>query len=453
MLPFAAQSKGMKNDADQPEISAELARRMGRHLLPPICAAFLINYLDRFNISFAGLQLEASLGLSPVGFGWAGSCFAIGYLLFQVPANIGLMRLGARRWLGLLAIGWGGVGCLTSLVRTPSELYAARFLLGVVEAGFVPAIVLYLSWWFPTRLRTQVVAVYGQGVPVAGILGGPLAAWILAAFAQAGSSEGWRALMLCEGLPAMAIGLWMWGVLPDEPRRARWLSAAEAEQVVRESTLNGAQPAPVSWSQFLSTLHSPAVWRLCVTYFLLVGGTFGITLWLPQFLRRVGWASVQEIGWISTIPWLFGSVAVLLASRLADRGQRYVQISAVCALCAAGAFALAGVVTNAWANLALMTLAVGSMLALSTAFWGLPPEILAGECAAVGIPTVNAAGFTGALVSPIAIGWISQQFGSLSGGIIFSGLLLGGCALSLLLWRRHFRVMLHSPSSAPALRK
>ncbi len=421
-------------------LEAQLNRRNAVRLLPPICAAFLINYLDRFNISFAGLQLEASLGLSPVGFGWAGSCFAMGYLLFQVPANLGMLRVGARWWLGALAIAWGAVVCLTSLVRSPSELYAARFVLGAVEAGFVPAIVLYLSWWFPRRLRTQVVAAYGLGVPVAGVLGGPLAGGILTAFSQHGSAEGWRMLLLCEGVPAIAAGCWMLAALRNEPRDAAWLSAAEADLVARASALGGERPGPVSRAQFLATLCSPQVWKLCVIYFLQVAGTFGITFWLPQFLRQPGWESPWVIGWISAIPWLFGAAAIVVASRMADRRQSYVRMAIGCALAAALCFAAAGLVGDRWVSLALMTLAVGAMLALATVFWGLPPEVLAGERAAVGIPMVNAAGFAGALLSPVAIGWLAQSLAGLRGGILLSGVFLGACALMLFLWRESFRL-------------
>jgi len=428
------------NNGGRPDIPEALTRRVARHLLPAISVAFLLNYLDRFNISFAGLQMEESLGLSPLGFGWAGSCFAIGYLLFQIPANIGLMRIGARRWLGLLAIGWGAIVCLTGFVRTPTELYLARFLLGAVEAGFVPAIVLYLSWWFPTRMRTQTVAIYGQGVPVAGIIGGPLAGWLMTAFATPGESESWRALMFCEGAPSILVGLWMLATLPNTPREARWLSKTEAAGIAAASTLAGAAPRPINWPQMLVTLRSPAVWRLCVTYFLLVGGTFGIVLWLPQFLRRPGWESAQVIGWISAIPWAFGSAAIIVASRIADRARDFGRVAAISAVCAATAFGLAGIVQDRWLVLGLMTIATASMLSLSVTFWGLPPEVLAGEKAAVGIPLVNAAGFAGALISPVAIGWIAQSLGNLSGGIILSGVFLAGCAISLIVWRREFRI-------------
>ncbi len=428
------------NNGGRPDIPEALTRRVARHLLPAISVAFLLNYLDRFNISFAGLQMEESLGLSPLGFGWAGSCFAIGYLLFQIPANIGLMRIGARRWLGLLAIGWGAIVYLTGFVRTPTELYLARFLLGAVEAGFVPAIVLYLSWWFPTRMRTQTVAIYGQGVPVAGIIGGPLAGWLMTAFATPGESESWRALMFCEGAPSILVGLWMLATLPNTPREARWLSKTEAAGIAAASTLAGAAPRPINWPQMLVTLRSPAVWRLCVTYFLLVGGTFGIVLWLPQFLRRPGWESAQVIGWISAIPWAFGSAAIIVASRIADRARDFGRVAAISAVCAAAAFGLAGIVQDRWLVLGLMTIATASMLSLSVTFWGLPPEVLAGEKAAVGIPLVNAAGFAGALISPVAIGWIAQSLGNLSGGIILSGVFLAGCAISLIVWRREFRI-------------
>ncbi|PTX92848.1 hypothetical protein DB345_14450 [Spartobacteria bacterium LR76] len=428
------------NTGGQPDISDDLTRRVTCHLLPAISVAFLLNYLDRFNISFAGLQMEASLGLSPIGFGWAGSCFAIGYLLFQIPANIGLMRIGARRWLGLLAIGWGLIVCLTGFVRTPTELYVARFLLGAVEAGFVPAIVLYLSWWFPTRMRTQTVAIYGQGVPVAGIIGGPLAGWLMTVFAAPGESESWRALMFCEGAPSILVGLWILATLPDTPREARWLAPSEATGIAAASTLAGTTPRPVTWRQSLVTLRSPVVWRLCVTYFLLVGGTFGIVLWLPQFLRRPGWESAQVIGWISAIPWTFGSIAIVIASRIADHSRDFGKVAAVSAVCAALAFGLAGVVQDRWIVLGLMTIATAAMLSLSVTFWGLPPEVLAGEKAAVGIPLVNAAGFAGALISPVAMGWIAQGLGDLSGGIILSGAFLAGCAISLIAWRREFRI-------------
>jgi MFS family permease len=433
------------NLAESLAVSPALARRIAWRLLPPISVAYLLNYLDRFNLSFAALQLEGSLGLNAIGFGFAGSCFSIGYLLFQVPADVLLMRLGARRWLAIVAMGWGAVACLTALVRTPAEFYLARFLLGAVEAGFVPAIVLYLSWWFPTRLRTQVVAAYGQSVPLAGIIGGPLAGWILSTFAGLGSSEGWRILMILEGAPSLPVGLWLYFSLPDQPADASWLTAPEADQVNRSSTLSHGRPAPVTIAEILATLRFPAVWRLCLTYFLMVAGTFGITLWLPQFLRLPGWESPAVIGWISVIPWLFGSLSILAVSRLADRRRSYAGVAAIGALCSGGALVAAGMMDNRWAALGLMTLAVGAMLASTTSFWGLPPEILAGEHAAVGVPTVNAAGFAGALVSPVVIGWIASTPAKMAGGITFCGVLLAACALALWSWRSYFQVSSDAP--------
>lgn len=435
----------MKNLAESLDVSPALARRIAWRLLPPISVAYLLNYLDRFNLSFAALQLEGSLGLNAIGFGFAGSCFSIGYLLFQVPADVLLMRLGARRWLTIVTLGWGTVACLTAFVRTPAEFYLARFLLGAVEAGFVPAIVLYLSWWFPTRLRTQVVAAYGLSVPLAGIIGGPLAGWILTVFASPGNFEGWRALMICEGAPSLLVGLWLFISLPDQPTAASWLSNSEAERISRSSTLSHGRPEPVTFARIFTTLRFPAVWRLCLAYFLMVGGTFGITLWLPQFLRLPGWESPAVIGWISMIPWLFGSLTILVVSRLADRLRSYAGVAAVGALCSAGALVAAGLVDNRWAALGLMTLAVGAMLASTTSFWGLPPEILAGEHAAVGVPTVNAAGFAGALVSPVIIGWITSTPAKMAGGITFCGMLLAVCALALWSWRSYFRVSSGEP--------
>ncbi len=228
--------------------------------------------------------------------------------------------------------------------------------------------------------------------------------------------------------------------LPNAPREARWLSEPEANRIAAASTLAGKAPRPVTWGQMLLTLRSPAVWRLCVTYFLLVGGTFGIVLWLPQFLRRPGWETPQAIGWISAIPWAFGSVAIIIASRIADRTRAFGRVAAISAVCAAAAFGLAGIAQDRWLVLGLMTVATASMLSLSVTFWGLPPEVLADEKAAVGIPLVNAAGFAGALISPVAMGWIAQSLGSLSGGIILSGVFLAGCAIALITWRREFQI-------------
>lgn len=372
---------------------APVYRRITRRLVPFLMLLYMVAFLDRVNISFAALTMNRQLGISDTVYGFAAGVFFLTYCLFQVPANLALARVGARRWLGLLMIVWGIVSTATAFVAGAPAYIGLRALLGIAESGFYPGVIYYFTFWMPRSLRTRVLALFLLSLPLCNAIGSPISAHILLMNRVLGLS-GWQWIFLIEGAPAVLLGIATWFVLADNPATASWLSTAEKQQV-----LDALSNDEVALKQ---TVHRPwlKVVGDSITYFLWSTGIYGLSFWLPKILVARG-ASDVATGWWAMMTFGFGALAMFWASR--RRGFRSLPFLF---LLAAVGFAGSGLfhsLTGAVASFCIASMGLMSSLPI---FWSLAASRLSGKAGGTAIAIVNSAGAVGAFAGPYAMGWL-----------------------------------------------
>ena len=399
-------------------------RKIAWRLIPFMGLLYFVAFLDRVNIGFAALTMNADLGLTPRMFGLASGIFFLGYVLFEVPSNIIMERVGARLWIARIMITWGLLSAGTAFVNTPTSLYVLRFLLGVAEAGFFPGMILYLTYWFPAARRARILGAFMMALPISSLVGSPISTSLLSLDAY--GLRGWQWMFLLEGIPAVLCGIAVLAFLRDGPAKASWLTREEQEwlqaELARERTTAIAHSS-------LAGLREPRVWFLGVVYFGMLVGMYGFGFWLPQIVKTLGNLSNFEVGLAVALPYAAAALAMYLWGRHSDRtGERTWHIALPAF---AGAIGLAA--SAYWGNvpvIALTALSLGAMgiYAALPVFWTLPTSFLAGSAAAAGIALVNSIGNTGGFLGPTLVGHITDATGgytaalwTLAGMVAFSG--------------------------------
>ena len=405
-----------------PDRTAESGRqvigRVTRRLIPFAFLCYVVAYLDRVNVGFAASVMQRDLGFTNTEYGVGAGLFFLGYCLFEVPSNLILERVGARRWIARIMIGWGIVAMGMMFVRDATSFYAARVILGIAEAGFFPGIVLYLTYWIPAADRARTNALFMMAAPVSIIVGAPISAVLLGLDGRLGL-RGWQWLFLLEGLPAVLLGLFALRVLTDRPRDAIWLPADEGEWLTR--TLDGerARRAATGHTSIRQSLSSGRVWLLCLVYFLNTVNTYGIFLWLPKMLTEAAGSKGLSISLLTAIPFIAALVAMVLVGRHSDRtGERKGHVAA-CALTAAAGLLLAVTFRdNIWLLVFSFTLSQMGQRSVMSVFWTMPPIFLGGTGAAAGIGLINAIGNLGGAVGPSLMGILRDFTGAYTGGLL-----------------------------------
>ena len=420
--------------AAAPAIETRTIRRLQLRLIPFLFLLYVVAFIDRINIGFAALTMNRELGISSEQFGIAAGVFFIGYFLFEVPSNLMLHKVGARVWIARILLSWGLVATLTGIVQTVHQLYFARFLLGIAEAGFYPGIVLYLTYWIPERDQARTLALFLTGNPVTSILGAPISAFILDHVHWMGVGS-WRWLLILEGVPAILLGFLTYFVLPGRPEEAKFLTAEEKKWLERELQNEENRKRGQQRHSALEGLTNRRVWHLVWIYFGMMVGNYTMSFWMPQLLKSLSQGySNRMVGYLVMIPYLLAVGAMILVSRSSDRRMERRLHMAVSLLVGGLAF-----VALSWAHSAVVTilllclLEIGYFSALSP-FWALPGEFLAGLSAASGIALINSIGNLGGFFGPYAVGFLSQKSGSLGGGLALAGaslLLAAGLSLAL----------------------
>jgi ACS family tartrate transporter-like MFS transporter len=389
----------------------QLLRKITRRLIPFMFVLYIVSYLDRVNVSFASLQMNAALGFSARIYALGAGIFFIGYFLFEVPSNLILHRVGARLWMARILVTWGVISSAMMFVKGTSSFYALRFLLGIAEAGFFPGMILYLTYWFPAHARGRAVGRFMTATAVASVIGGPLSGLLLEMDGWQGLS-GWQWLFLIEGLPAVLLGFITFVYLPDGPKNAKWLNTEEKKWI--EDTLERERQQTVSGGQHSmnDAMRSGRVWTFAMIYFAIIMSFYGITFWLPQIVQGFSGMRALAVGLITTIPWIGAAIGMVLLSRNSDAsGERrwHVAMSAVGG--AAGLIA-AGLLHNPMLELAALSLAAAGIWGTLGPFWALSSESLAGTGAAAGIALINSVGNLGGFLGPYLVGWIRDRTGS-----------------------------------------
>jgi ACS family tartrate transporter-like MFS transporter len=394
----------------------DLARKVRRHLLPMLFVLYVVAYLDRINVGFAALEMNRELGLSSEQYGLLSGIFFCGYFLFEIPSNLILHRTGARRWIARILLTWGLVALLTGFVRSASELYAARFLLGVAEAGFYPGILYFLSYWFPQRQQAQAIGLFLTALPAASILGGPLSGWILDHVQGFGLSS-WRWLLILEALPAIVCGVLTFRFLPDRPADASFLSAEEKTLIRDELAAEAAAKAGAGDPGILKSLTHPRILHLTGIHFLFLMGLYLTGFWMPQSIKAVATGySNTAVGVLVMIPSAVSLAAMVMVSRSSDRRhERYFHAAASLLVAASGLYFVSAT-PSLPLRVALWCAIASGLVSYLGPFWACPGEFLGGRSAACALAFINSFGSLGSFFSLSIIGVIAKRTGSLETG-------------------------------------
>ena len=415
-------------------VGARTSQKIRFRILPFVFVLFVVALIDRNNIGFAALTMNKELAITSQQFGFIFGIFFFGYFLFEIPSNLLLHRIGARVWIARILLTWGLVAMLTGFVHTVQQLYIARFLLGLAEAGYFPGIVLYLTYWFPQREQARAIALFLIGIPVTTIVGAPVSGLILDRVHWVGVSN-WRWLLILEGAPAIVCGVLTYFLLPGRPQEAKFLTAEEKEWIQAE--LGGEEQQKFMQRSYsvLQALASGRVWVLVLIYFGMTVALYAMNSWAPQLVRSLSSLySNSMIALLVTIPSLVGLVAMILVSRRSDRTLERRYHVAIPALVTGTALVLLGAAPSAFFSVALLCLLAAGVFSCLGPFWTLPSEFLTGYSAAAGIALINSVGNLGGFVGPAAIGFIGQRTGTLSAGLALSGIpMFLSAALVLLL--------------------
>lgn len=397
-------------------------RTATKRLIPLLALAYLLNYIDRVNVGFASLTMNADLGLSAAAYGLGAGLFFVGYFFFEVPSNVILHRVGARIWIARIMVTWGVVASSTAFIQGEIGFYVVRVLLGIAEAGFFPGIILYLTYWFPRVERARIVALFFLAVPLSSVVGGPLSTWLISVGDGAlGFDADWRFMFFVEGIPAVLLGVAVLWLLPDRPTRARWLPTDQAvaleERIAAEDAAAAGQDRGVA-----AALRDGRVVALSVVYFGIVFGLYVLAFFLPQivagFEQQFGADySLVEVGLITAVPYAIASVTMVLWARRSDRsGERPLHVAVPAVV---GAVAIAGALymDSPLLVMACVTVCAIGVFAAIPPFWSLPNAFLTGAGAAAGIGLINSFGNLSGFVGPFVAGWLKDLTGDSRAGM------------------------------------
>ncbi len=424
------------NPAAQPEFETALVSTLTRRLIPFLFLLYIVAYLDRINVGFAALQMQAQLHLNDEVYGLGAGLFFAGYFIFQVPSNLLLERVGARRWLAALMVAWGVISSCMVFVRSPHSFYALRFLLGAAEAGFFPGVILYLKNWFPARARARTVARFMTAAPLSGVVGGPISGALLGLH-HAGLA-GWQWMFLMEGIPAIILGGLAGWYLTDRPEEARWLAEDERAWLLDNLQSERQETAAITSANIWAAFSHSRIWLLALVYFGLNTVSYGVSLWLPNLIRSLSGVSDFGIGLLSTIPYIAAAVAMVLVGLHSDRSGERRWHTAGPAFAGAAALLLAAQSTSVAPMIAGITVAVLGVFSMMGPFWAMPTSLLTGTAAAAGIALINSVGNLGGFFGPYIIGLVRTRTGGFKGGLLVVGAALAvGGAIALLVRTRN----------------
>ena len=423
-----------------PEFESEVYRKITWRLIPFLFLCYIFAYIDRVNVGFAKLQMQQDLGFSDAAYGNAAGIFFFGYLFFQVPCNLALQKIGARRWLGPIMIVWGAVSACTMLVKGEVSFCAVRFLLGVVESGFFPGVILFLTFWYPAKYRAKMVAAFMTAIPLSGVIGGPISGWLLNRMSSVGGLRGWQWLFLLEAVPSLLAGVATLIFLQDSPAKAKWLDANE-RSILLERLKEDVQQRKSSGGNKTSikdAFRSSKIWILCFVYFGFVMGNYGIGFWLPQIFKDTLTKDPFRIGLYTMIPWGAAAIAMVVVGHRSDRtGERCWHI-ALAGIVGAAAFAISAIhgISGVTVLIALTFANAGLAAAYST-FWALPTAFVTGAAASAGIAWINSIGNLAGYLSPWLVGKIKDATHSMTPAlIVLAACCLGSAVLTIIFFRR-----------------
>ena len=433
-----------------PDLEAATISQLTRRLVPFLFLLYIVAYLDRINVGFAALQMQQQLHFNDAVYGLGAGMFFAGYFFLQLPSNLVLERVGAKRWVALLMITWGVISASMIFVTTPRSFYVLRFLLGSAEAGFFPGMILYIRNWFPPVARARTVARFMTAAPLSGVIGGPISGALLSLHDRAGLA-GWQWLFLMEGLPAILLGIVVLVYLADRPENVHWLGEGRQEWLVETLAREREACAAAGNSGFGVAFKSGKIWLLCFVYFGLTTVSYGVSLWLPNVIRSLSGVSTFVIGLLSAIPYIAAALAMVRVGLHSDRSGERRWHSAVPALAGALALVVAAYSRSTAPSVAALSVAVLGVFAMCGPFWAMPTTLLSGTAAAAGIALINSFGNLGGFFGPYIIGLVRKATGDFKGGLLVIGATLALSGLAVLLIREEPKPEGIPESALPAL--
>ena len=417
-------------------------RKVYLRLLPFAVLSYVLAYVDRINVSFAGLTMRSDLGMSAATFGFAVGMFYWGYFIFEVPSNVILEKVGARIWIARIMITWGILAGLTAAVSSSTGFAIVRFLLGVAEAGFFPGIILYFTYWFPSRHHAQIVSGFMIGLPVAVALGAPISTALLDLDGLFGL-RGWQIMYIAEAIPTVAIGVLTYFVLTDRPQQAKFLTEEERNWLVATIAAERRATEAVRKFTLWETLYNPKVLLLALNYLGIVTASLGMLIFIPQIIKSLGNYSNMTVGWLTMIPYICGAIAMVAWGRISDRmNERRWNLFLGCVLSTVG-LVIAGMTMGTWGALVGMSIAAMGFYGSKGPFFAMPPMFLSGPALAAGIAWINSIGNLGGFFGPSYVGLMKDLTGGYAGGLY--GLALLGLVAAIVC-----ALFLHIPKRVPS---
>jgi MFS family permease len=399
-------------------------QKVTRRVVPLLFTCYLLAYLDRINIGYAQLQMRFDLHFSDAVYGLGASMFFVGYVLFEIPSNVLLKKIGARKTMLRIMLCWGVVSMSTMFVTNSLQFYVARFFLGVFEAGFFPGILYYLTLWFPADRRARIVAFFMAATVAAGLISGPVSGYLLQNMNGVHGLRGWQWMFLLEGLPTVLLGIATYLLLVDRPSDARWLSAFEKDAIARDLA-EKSRGVPSQTTPVHEVFRDRAVYTLSALYFAMSFAAYALSFWMPSMIERAGAVGLQRIGTLSLIPYACGVVVMIWYSRHSDRTRerRWHFVFAVL-LCAVALSLCNWTEGLLWTSVALISLALAAVISSFPVFWAVATSMLRRESTAVGIAIITSLGAVSGVICPYAIGLIKTSTGSLDAGLYVCSVLL-----------------------------
>jgi MFS family permease len=407
-------------------------QKVTRRVVPLLFTCYLLAYLDRINIGYAQLQMRFDLHFSDAVYGLGASMFFVGYVLFEIPSNVLLKKIGARKTMLRIMLCWGVVSMSTMFVTNSLQFYVARFFLGVFEAGFFPGILYYLTLWFPADRRARIVAFFMAATVAAGLISGPVSGYLLQNMNGVHGLRGWQWMFLLEGLPTVLLGIATYLLLVDRPSDARWLSAFEKDAIARDLA-EKSRGVPSQTTPVHEVFRDRAVYTLSALYFAMSFAAYALSFWMPSMIERAGAVGLQRIGTLSLIPYACGVVVMIWYSRHSDRTRerRWHFVFAVL-LCAVALSLCNWTEGLLWTSVPLISLALAAVISSFPVFWAVATSMLRRESTAVGIAIITSLGAVSGVICPYAIGLIKTSTGSLDAGLYVCSVLLLAASVVML---------------------
>lgn len=434
------------------ELGQTTLRKVRRRLMPLIVLLYFVAYLDRNNVGFAKLGMQGDIGLTEAAYGLGAGIFFLGYALLEIPSNGGMYRYGARKWIARILISWGIFATAMFLVNGETTFYIIRFLLGAAEAGFFPAILFYLTLWFPAAQRVTVLGIFILAQPISNALGAPVSGMLLGLEGVAGL-RGWQWLYIIEGIPAIVLGLITPFVMTDRPEHAKWLKPEERDWLATTMSKELADKQKSGNHNFLAGLKDPRTLAYSALYFGLVCGIYGLGLWMPTIVKALGKFDTVQVGFIVFIPYAIAAVFVYFWSKRSDRTGNRVWHASVSMVIAAVGLLGAGYLlpVNAVLAMVFLTLAAMGIYSAIAPFLAMPSAALTGAAAAAGLAMVNSLGNLGGFVAPYIVGILRDATGNSQSGLTFLAACLAITAVATYLYARKRPEGVSAPrATAPA---